>query len=204
MTLQESFFSLKGNEYLKRQIEVALTGDHKITVIGYPDNGKKYLQDILKDQLTFIEPCKCNELNIFNYCDCQYLPHLKYERARQLKQSLSNPIIGKLLKPTKHDYKNISEDFESVLNRIARVYNFITDNRITNKSKQNLKISKSAYDLLDTAIDKLSLTLRNINNIKSVAVTIALMDFSLEILPQYIAEAIQYQNIDILNIRKDL
>ena len=71
------WFSIKGNKYLKRAIEISLTGQHTITVIGNVDNGEEYIETIYKSRdiqdgifnenlLTFVEPCLCGN-NVYNF-----------------------------------------------------------------------------------------------------------------------------------------
>jgi len=196
--LSDSWFKIKGNEYLKRAMEVSLTGDFNITVIGKRENGYFPLLELLGNKLTFIVPCKCNELNILEYCACDILDKIKYQRKNELKESLNNPIIVKLESPVLSDFNSINKDtYEDVMNHINRVKKFIATNEI---NKDMLKMDRSAYDLLDTAINRLHLTVNSIENIKNVAVIIAVMDhFSFGIKAQHVSEAVSFQCYRFMN-----
>ena len=141
---------------------------------------------------------KCNELNILEYCACDILDKIKYQRKNELKESLNNPIIVKLESPVLSDFNSINKDtYEDVMNHINRVKKFIATNEI---NKDMLKMDRSAYDLLDTAINRLHLTVNSIENIKNVAVIIAVMDhFSFGIKAQHVSEAVSFQCYRFMN-----
>lgn len=188
ITIIEAWDKIIGNEYLKRAIEISLTGQHPITVIGDPDNGEEYLKIILGDLLTFIKPCPCgNFMNPSKACTCTLSQITKYRTSKEYQKALNNSIIVKLVSPTSYDYrtKNKSESFKDILNRIEKV-----------DPNKKLNIDTEAIDVLNSAIQTLRPTTKQVENIHSISNTIALLD-GMDVRKIYhIFEAIQYQNID--------
>lgn len=90
----------------------------------------------------------------------------------------------------KPDYNQNSNNFEKLSDIIARV----------DKAKKNIKPDiiriPSGSALLKSAAEKLSLSISKIEKIKEISGIIAQLDDSDEVLPQHIAEAIQYSYID--------
>lgn len=64
------------------------------------------------------------------------------------------------------------------------------------RQKKYCSLSKQCQDILRMAFDNLHLTARAHDRILKVARTIADLDGQAEILPQHIAEAIQYRSLD--------
>src|SRR3972149_4277266 len=54
--------NIKGNGLLKRAIEIALSGQHTITIIGNPDNGKEYLNAMKSQIIVKLERPLFNEI----------------------------------------------------------------------------------------------------------------------------------------------
>lgn len=192
-TIHEVWKKLVGNQYLKRCIEVALTGSHKITVVGNPDNGKEYLKIILKDLglLTFIEPCKCGNFKDFKKeCICNSDDIMEVRKTQKYQMAMNNPLIVKIESPVPTDLIRSSEDFESVLNRIATATEF---DKVNNYIDKEFDLQKTAIELLEVAISRLNFTLCQIERVKSVSKTIAIMDGSNIIGPYHVSESIQYQ-----------
>lgn len=195
ITTIEAWDRIIGNEYVKRAMEVSLAGQYPITVIGDPDNGKDYLEIILGDLLTFVKPCPCgNFMDPNKSCTCTVSKLTKYTTSKTYQTAIKNPIIIQLQPPTSYDYRIIEarkatkteylqESFKDVLNRIEKV-------------DPNKKLNEKIGDLLSTAIRRLNFTTKQVENIKNVANTIALLDGSDSIKDFHLAEAIQYQNIN--------
>ena len=169
--------NIKGNEGLKRAIEVSLAGNHKITIIGNPANGHEDLKIILGDLLDFYPPCKCVNLKSCN-CTNSIIKKFQNRIAR-----LHNPIITNLIEPTIHDFN--SKNSELYKDMIKRVNEY--------EDKSVIMIDQSAKDLLSTAINALLLTTIQYNQIMAVSKTIALLDHCLKIKAFHVSEAIQYQ-----------
>lgn len=179
----DAWLKLVGNDCLKRAIEVAITGNHKITVIGNSDNGKEYLEIILGDLLTFISPCKCgNYLNSYKVCHCIPKEIINYRKSKKYQKALLNPIIVGLQTPPKNQYSRISENFKNVIDRINKT-----------EKLNNPDIEDKAIELLNVADRKLGFTLQQIERVKAVAKTIAELDQDTQIKGFHMSEAIGYQ-----------
>lgn len=163
---------IPGNEFLKRSVDVALSGRHTITVIGNPNNGLNHLRSVFDNNvleqnsslLTFITPCPCGNFEDNHLiCNCQTDTILEHIKTPEYQQATRSEIIIRLLTPSFNDYS----------------------------FKKN--IDKTALELLRTACTKFYFTLSKINKIISVAETVAKMDGSEIVMPYHMAEAIQYQ-----------
>ena len=67
-------------------------------------------------------------------------------------------------------------------------------NMQTKELRQHCSLSEPCAALMEAAFESLGLTARSYDRIRKVARTIADLDFSPEILPQHIAEAVQYRS----------
>src|SRR3972149_5944189 len=188
----KAWFSIKGNEYLKRAIEVSLTGQNTITVIGNVDNGKEYIETIYKSRdiedrifnenlLTFIEPCLCGNFgDQLRSCDCPTEKIVEHRLTDTFRQAMRNDIIIKLDTPLFKDITNGQEHFSYVVNRIEKSIF---------EGEKNVFLS--AMELLETAYKRIGFTMCQVERIKHVARTIALMDNSEVVKPYHMAESIQ-------------
>ena len=187
ITTSQAWDKIVGNECLKRAIEVSLAGQHPITVIGNPENGGDYLEIILGDRLTFVKPCPCgNFKNISKVCECSISQIRKYKSEKQWMNAMKNPIIVELSPPTRYDYHiKQQETFQNVIDRINR-----------KKDIPQSPFVGETFQLLKTAIERLNLSLKQVENIELVAKTVAELDNFDIIMPYHVSEAIQYQNIE--------
>ena len=190
---------LIGNEYLKRAIEVSLTGQHPITIIGNPDNGKEYIEEIFKSRvldddifnenlLTFIYPCPCgNYSDNLQICNCSRDEIVNYLKTDTFRKAMKNDIIVRLDTPPFSDYKSVAEAFSIVFSRIK--------NEV--ETYRTLAIHSDAMDLLKIAYAKFHFTICQVERIENIAKTIAKMESPVINIVQahHMAESIQYQNI---------
>jgi len=192
------WFSIKGNKYLKRAIEISLTGQHTITVIGNVDNGKEYIETIYKSRdiqdgifnenlLTFVEPCLCgNNGDPFSRsCGCSTEKIIEYKLTNTFRQAMRNDILVKLDTPLFKDFTTGHEHFSYVVKRIEKSI-----------FRNEINIISSAMELLETAYKRISFTMCQVERIKHISRTIALMDNSEVVKPSHMAESIQYQIIE--------
>ena len=189
ITTSEAWQKIVGNEHIKRAIEVSLAGQHPITIIGNPDNGEEYFEIILGDLLSFVKQCPCGGFMEYNKeCTCTKSKIEKYRTSKEFQKSLKNPIIIRLFPPTMFDYQGKEgESFRDVMNRI---------NRKMDRSYPAPALDKPSLYLLNTAIERLGLSLLQVKHIENVRKTIAELANSDTILSHHLSEAIQYQNID--------
>ena len=195
----KAWFSIKGNEYLKRAIEVSLTGQHTITVIGNVDNGKDYIETIYKSRdiedrifnenlLIFIEPCLCGNFgDPFRSCDCPTEKIIEHRLTDTYRQAMRSSILVKLDTPLFKDFTNGQEHFSIVVKSIEKSIKNFGDNVFKNIT------DFSAMELLETAYKRIGFTMCQVERIKHVARTIAIMDNSEVVQAHHMAEAIQYQ-----------
>lgn len=158
---------IPGNEFLKRAVDIALSGRHTITVIGNSNNGLNHLRSVFgQDErlFTFIAPCPCGNFeDNFLMCNCQTDTILEHIKTPEYSQATRSEIIVRLLTPMFSDYL----------------------------FKKN--IDKTALEFLRTACTKFHFTLSKVNKIISVAETIAKMSSYENVMSWHISEAIQYQ-----------
>jgi len=88
-----------------------------------------------------------------------------------------------IVKPQSYERKGKWETLEDISTRIERSLQF---------QKPELKLCDASEALLKTAIERLDLSLSQVEKIKKIAVTIAQMDLSKTTQVQHIAESIQY------------
>lgn len=193
---EKAWNNLKGNEYLKRAIEVALKGQHTITIIGNFDNGLNNIKDIFKPRyfedaifnenlLTFIEPCPCGFFkDPLQECNCNIEDITNYIKTDKYKQAMINEIIVKLETPEIIYYNHEGESFKKVFDRLILCKNIAI----------NRELDKQAKDILNIACIRLHFTIGQWERCLSVANTIAAMDDSEVIKAIHISETIGYIN----------
>ena len=164
-------------------------------------------------------------LAAMNPCPCGYLNHPKkrcscsnYQVQRYLSK-VSGPLLDRIdiqieVPPVSFSELSSNKDQESSIDIRERVNatREIQDKRFKNKklnrnnstmNKSELKryctITKESSDLIEMAMNKLSLSARAYDKILKVARTIADMDSEVSIQQHHIAEAIQYRSLDKMN-----
>jgi len=196
-----AYNNIKGNELLKRAIEVSLTGQHTITVIGNVDNGKEYLDIVFKSRteycgedpifnenlFTFVQPCFCGNFGDEG-CGCSVEEIILHKRSKEYINAMKSQIIVKLERPLFNEIVSVLTG-ESFQNVVDRIYTF-------NRLKTIEGTDQDAMEFLKTAYNKLLFTGNQINRVLAVSRTIAIMDNSGRVKAHHIAEAIQYQALD--------
>lgn len=180
----QAWLSIYENESLKRAIEIAIAGNHKITVIGNPENGLNHLKIILGNLLTFIKNCPCgNFQDVKQICNCSSSIILKYRQSAKYRQALNNPIISRLYTPK--NWNNSQENLIDVMKRIDNISKRIIIDIINTKTINFFKVYQQKFNPTSLKID----------NIFNIVKTIAKFDDGDQIEPHHMAEAIQYQII---------
>lgn len=186
MTKEIAWNKIVGNEHIKRAMEVALAGNHSLTVIGNPENGEKYIKVVLPKSI-FLSPCPCENFgDILRQCTCSVSKLSKYRESKKYRNGMKSDIIIEIVTPRAKEYEYPGEDFVKVKERISKRFISIA-----------YVIDKDAQTLLNTAIEKFGFTMYAVNQIVSVANTIVSLDNYLStIQPCHMAEAMQYKLID--------
>ncbi|HBG47622.1 MAG TPA: hypothetical protein DDW94_11640 [Deltaproteobacteria bacterium] len=193
MNKNEAWSKLIGNEHLKRAMEVALAGGHTIAVFGHPDNGKKYLKEILGKKLLFLSPCPCGNLgDSLRVCTCTFGRVKKYRITKRFQKAALSDIRATLITPRFQDFERAgkAEPFLGVEKRIAAMNGLQVED------------GKGAYEsLLRTAIERLHFTAGMVERVRAVARTIARLEHAPVVKVHHLSEAIQYGGIDPLERR---
>lgn len=176
---------------------------------------------ISRSRFTVSFPCSFMMIASMNPCPCGYYNHPEKECvcASGIVQRYLNKISGPLMdridlhvEVTPVPFKDISangkeESSADIQKRViqareTQLERYKTDNIYSNSqmsSKMQNKycaISEIAKKLLNRAMEKLNLSARAYNRILKVARTIADLEQKPDILPEHIAEAIQYRSLD--------
>jgi len=190
---------IKGNDLLKRSVEIALIGQHSITIVGNSDNGLVHIQEIFKSRpeysdndpicnenlLTFVSPCLCGNYGDTGRCDCSIEEIKAHTRSYSYRSAMRSHIIVALERPLFSDIVSVvgGESFQDVMERIHSFDRLRTINSIDN----------DAMDLLKTAYDRLLFTGSQVERVLTIVRTIALMDNLTIVKAYHMSEAIQYQ-----------
>ena len=200
---------IKGQENVKRAVEVASAGKHSIMLIGAPGTGKtailsefydniiEYVSkaewDAVSARIDSGEPvaitmtaCPCGHYNNpKQVCECERVDIEKH--LNQVPGTLIDRIevVIEVTPPKSRELLNgsMGESTEAVKERIMGAV-----------KGSDTKICTASKELLKMALDKLGLSARQYNNSLRVARTIANLAHSQQIRPEHIAEAIQYQS----------
>lgn len=156
-----------------------------------------------------MNPCPCGYYGSSTKCNCT-----SGEISRYLNK-ISGPMLDRIdiqVEATAVDYKDLSSVKKSetslqIKQRVIQAQD-IQARRYKNlkvkfnsqlsaaQIEQYCKIDEQGQNILRQAFNSLNLSARAYNKILKVARTIADLDFAQNILPQHIAEAVQYRNLD--------
>jgi predicted ATPase with chaperone activity len=202
---------IKGQEHVKRGIEVALTGGHNVLFIGPPKSGKtmmiKALQALspysafpswtegaedLRIRTYEMRPCPCGHfIDPEKECHCTPEQIQKYLDKTTREFPMDEDEIEIHLEVPKLKLEHIPEKRRGERSKAIR-------ERII-KSQCNFRpteLDKEAEDLLKLAILELGISARAYDKILRVASTIAQMDNRKIIEAHHISEAIGYRSLD--------
>lgn len=163
----DDFKDIKGNENIKRFLEIALLGNHRFFIKTVSGNGYTSL-------------CRAiNNVGYLIYPNSHFNLHNTTENTEMYNE------MNEL--PTKNFFeKSLCESNESVANRLKKAFEFP---RLVIKPNELNSVCKS---LLTNAADKFKLSYKDMAVIIDVAITIAQLELSNEIRVEHIAESIQY------------
>ena len=189
--------SMRGNEHVKRAVEVAAVQNHAIVFLAHRPNiptAKSYAQWLAQfgnENTTVLEPCHCGFYgDVYRECKCSERAIVRWRnrpdyRAAQMNGAMWSEIsyvpFEKLVSARK------PEADEAIVERIER-------------ARFNLKAMKQAHELdgasqrlLQAAMRQLALTETQINQMLSVTASIAALDDNRASGVSYLAEALQYR-----------
>ena len=198
MNRRANFIDIKGHEHAKRGLEVALSGDHDVILVGPPKSGKSLLRKAVEDtgfkiNIYEMRPCPCGFFTDPKHeCNCAPV------EIKDYLSSLPAHIIDKTdiyievprLNLEQLQEKRRGELSEDILERVQLARVFLHSRRA------DLTLDKEAEDLLKLAILELGISSRAYDKIMSVAGTIAGMGSKLTIEAHHISEAISYRSLD--------
>lgn len=178
-----------GNYLVRRTLEIALSGNHSIVIIGNPDNltdefkeaFKKYFKD---DKVSAIlSPCRCGFLTDDKIpCLCSVLDIKRYRKLKKWQKSVGKAdIVVELARPREKEY-----DDKCKFDDISTWGIF--------PMPEDVELDDMGIRLLNYAIEKLGFTVQDRESVLRMAWTIAQMDQSNIIKAQYISEAVQYRS----------
>lgn len=176
----------------KRALEVALAGDHTVTVIGHPENGADDFAAIMFDALAFVKPCPCGGWNDpIRECTCSPAAIHRYRKTKDYQEAIRAEIIIIQPSPRARDLledQSIREPLADCLVRVRGAKEF-ADHTCMNRDA----IDGDSTTLLERAIQRLGFTAQQVEAIKRVARTIADLERALSTTSAHVAEAIHYQ-----------
>ncbi len=187
-------------EFLRIPLE-----DHKVTISRF------------NSQVTY--PCNFMLVASMNPCPCGYYGSKIKEctcdekAIKKYFSKISGPLLDRIdiqVRIPESEYKLINtqeETSETIKKRVTIARNiqlerYKNENIFNNASltpkliKKYCKLDESSKKLLDSAFEKLGLSLRGYNKILKVARTIADLEGIEDIQSKHIAEAIQFRNLD--------
>ncbi|MCX6641613.1 MAG: YifB family Mg chelatase-like AAA ATPase [bacterium] len=119
------------------------------------------------------------------------VPAVKFEELSSLADGESSESIR----------QRVQQAREIQLHRFKALPGIYANAHMTSKElKQYCRLDEGGMNLLRTAIDRLGLSARAFDRISKVSRTIADIEASEAILPQHVAEAIQYRSLDRENL----
>jgi magnesium chelatase family protein len=176
---------------------------------------------IARSKFSVTYPCSFMLVTSMNPCPCGYYNHPEKECvcAPGIVQKYLNKISGPLLdridlhvEVTPVPFKDLSSEVEEeaseavrervVKAREVQLERFSDSNIYSNAQmsssliREYCEISEASKILLNRAMERLNLSARAYDRIIKVSRTIADLEDSDEILPQHVAEAIQYRSLD--------
>lgn len=205
---------IKGQEHVKRAIEVAAAGNHSILIIGPPQCGKK----LLLDQLQRLNPYYSAYTHSQYYCGCGYhkqesrecfctpeqIMNYRLREIKRLKENISIYVQAYHVKFKILFGKYKAEENENIIKRIAPAIETQKE-RLENELlsfnedipfhflDKYCGLDDDCLKLADMVVTRLTCLPGEIHSMMRVARTIADLDQAENISPIHLSEAIQYR-----------
>ncbi len=183
---------IRGQEAAKRAMEVAATGNHYIMFVGPPGNGKSMFRSAMAElsQLSkTVEswPCPCGyKGDALHLCECTAHEIREFWCAKNGAAIPEIVVEVPSLRFREYISDRVGESLETVRDRIEAA---------KLRPYGDYALDTDCQDLLRMVCDKLGFSARQLDNVRSVAMTIARMDDRTEIQAKDISEAISYNTV---------
>ena len=172
---------LPNNEHIKRALEIAIAGKHKILITISPDIQRIFIEfgNGLPIKVAIAFKCPCGYfMHQDHQCTCTEQKIIKH--IKRLKLWTYDIAIEATI-PRTRDYEYIGEPFKNAQKRIKGM-----------SSYTNLILDDPGMSLLELAKRKLAI---DVEIAARVGRTIANLENSKDIMAHHISEAIQYQTL---------
>jgi magnesium chelatase family protein len=186
------FANIKGQAHIKRAMEIAAAGDHRLAII---------VTDAYNDAQLIMRPaffalaeydpyiltsCPCGHWGSDIYpCFCTLEQQQKHV-IRTFPSAIYMCVYMGLPKPSELLSEDIPEDTATVKKRVKQVK--------SRSQKPNLTITPQCKDLLNRAVKQLALQQSELEFFVKVACTIADLANETVIQPEHLVEAFKYRN----------
>lgn len=191
--------SMRGNEHVKRAVEVAAVQNHAIVFLSHRSNvptANNYAQWLAQhgnENTVVLEPCFCGYYGDVNrQCVCTPRAIARWHNRPRYKNAQMNGAMWAEISYVSFE-KLVSarnpEDDERILERIERA----KFNLRMMKQKQAHELDGASQRLLQAAMRQLALTEPQLNHILAVTTSIAALDDNRASGVSYLAEALQYR-----------
>lgn len=200
---------IRGQENIKRALEIAVTGNHPIVIVGTPKWEVQCLHEAFQlpkenSIMTWMQPCRCNR----EECICKpesrrgwILNHrdilLRADIVVEIVQTPITTLLGaRDAEPTESVQARIYEAMKKFPGGVNPGMNLVTLNKLA------AKIDQPSLEIIKTAFQKLRVPSDRILNVFNVARTISIIDSGGNLRAEHFAEAIQYSSF-ITNLFDD-
>src|SRR2546425_1211491 len=211
------FADVKGQQQVKRALEVAAAGGHSVLMVGPPGTGKSMLAARFPGILPPLSEAAALEVAAMNPCPCGHCGdrtsrcRCTPERIARYRGRVSGPLADridiKLEVPAPREAELVApvpgEASSAIRGRVAQAH----ETQLARQHKPNALLGTREIDrhcatnrdgdqLLRHALARLLLSARAYHRVLRVARTIADLAASSAITAEHIAEAIQYRRLD--------
>lgn len=184
--------SLRGNEHVKRALEVAAVGGHSVVLMARRQNIASariyalWLRNQFGNHVQVVEPCFCGYYgDVYHACSCSVKAIERYQRRLRritsdagLYIELADVSAEKMLSTRK------PEADETIIARVQAAQQ---------RQKPSIDLDNASTRLLQAAIRQLALNEQQVAQMLDITASISTLDMATEIRPAHLAEALQYR-----------
>ena len=193
MSVNDTFKSLPGLSYVKRAMEVAIVGNHSITIVDCNEMINDIVDAFMEiggndENIKIIKPCPCGNLTHYDRtCLCSSFEINRHRKSMKYTRGMRSDIIVESSTVNARDFDvSKNEKAKDVIDRIERAKQF----NIINIDRDITKEGKRIFDL---AYSRLGFNMEDRAKVINVARTIRCLDCEGNVEARHIAEAIQYR-----------